>query len=71
MVEEKEKGAQGAADVWAQTGSGSRRREGGVWRVLRWTGLEARVSGPAWDQLGWGVLSGPAGEGELVLGWVG
>jgi len=27
--------------------------------------------GPAWEQLGWGVLSGPAGEGEVVLGWVG
>ena len=68
MVEGKEKGAQCAADVRARTGSGSRWRECGV---RRRTGLEARANGPAWEQLGWGVLSGPASEGEVVLGWVG
>ena len=39
-----------------------------VWAEL---GCAACRFGPAWEQLGWGVLSGPAGEGEVVLGWVG
>jgi len=39
--------------------------------VLGQTGLEAQANGPAWEQLGWGVLSRLAGEGEVVLGWVG
>ena len=50
-VERKEKKVQGRADMWPRGVSDTRRREGGVRRVLR-------EAGP--DRAGGGVLSGPA-----------